>query len=156
MENTQDLLYKEWNYYCGNEFNNEKKYKKFVEYYKTHKDEVENIFKELKLLSKNMLLEWKVKYNRCIIYCETIERIWYRFKQEWEIDVSNYTEILYKEREEFVDKISKDNTEYLKGCPSNFKQYCEIYNPDYDSLVLLSDKYRVCNNWDNYLYKLLR
>lgn len=63
-------------------------------------------------------------------------------------------ELSQEEMKKYIDNISKDTTEYLRGYPSSFKDYCKLYAENYDSMDIIN-KYYVCFRWETYLCKML-
>jgi hypothetical protein len=133
-------------------------FKNFWEY---DKPESKMMFKEMELLGKRMLREWRYKYN--FTYAHVYEgyngsdyrlkskaQLWYEFKEIWEIDTSNYNEDKYKEMSEFVNEIQCDDYNYSKDYPRNFFDFCENSNyHSFDSYSIL-EQFEICEDWERY------
>jgi hypothetical protein len=123
------------------------------------------MFKEMELLSENMLEEWRLKYNfvyphvyqRDMINYNCLQRdyrlkskaqLWEEFKEIWEIDILDYNEIKYNEMKEYIGEISCDDENYFKDYPRNFYEHCE--NANYHSFDGYSaiEQFEICENWE--------
>ena len=118
------------------------------------------IFKEMELLSENMLQEWRFKYQfRYPHVYEEDQRgyrlkskaqLWEEFKDIWRIDVANYNEDRMKRMLAYISRIQCDSDDYRDSYPRNFFDYRENANyHSYDSYSIL-EKYEICQNWENY------
>jgi len=135
----------------------------FKEFWKYDSLESKVMFKEMGLLSENMLREWDFKYNftqACDYgdyHCRQEERekkpktkLWEEFKEKWEIDVDNYDELKYDSMEEYVNHFVDDYKDYCSDYPRNFWEYCEDANyHSFDSYTILA-KVELCQEWSSY------
>jgi hypothetical protein len=139
-------------------------FKNFWEY---DKPESKVMFKEMELLSKNMLDEWRLKYkfvyphvyeshesnhsyNTGDYHLKSKAQLWDEFKEIWEIDTSNYNEDKYKEMSEYINEILCDDYNYSKDYPRNFFDFCENSNyHSFDSYSIL-EQFEICEEWERY------
>lgn len=134
-------------------------FKKFWDY---GSKETNLVFKEMQLLSENMLHEWRLKYNfeyphiyesygcKYEIYSKkTKATLWEEFKDIWEIDVSSYDEKKYVDMAAYINKIICDDSNYFKEYPRNFFEYREDSNyHSFDNYSIL-EKFDIARYWEN-------
>jgi len=104
-----DVVHKEWLFwqkiYGSGKYKNKKnEWFMFKKYWDFFSLETEQIFKEMKKLSKDLLIEWRIKYTYSCIYIyeykntdanykKTKSELWKEFKNFWCLDINNYHEI---------------------------------------------------------------
>jgi hypothetical protein len=123
-------------------------------------EESKVMFKEMELLSENMLDEWRMKYNfdyphvyerddnhwSCVqrdYHLKLKAQLWDEFKEIWEIDTSDYNEDKYKEMSKYVSEIQCEDSD-------KFFSYCEDANyHSFDSYSLL-EQFEICEQYEQY------
>ena len=126
-------------------------------------EESKVMFKEMELLSENMISEWRLKYN--FVYPHVYEKdynhyscvqrvksqLWKEFKEIWEIDISDYNEIKYNEMIKYINEIECESSEnYFKEYPRNFFEFRENANyHSFDSYSIL-EQFEICEDWEHY------
>lgn len=137
----------------------------FKEFWQYDSEESKVMFKEMELLSENMIREWRLKYN--FTYPHVYERddnhyscvqrdyrlkskvqLWEEFKEIWEIDISDYNEDKYDEMVKYISEINCDDSNYFKDYPRNFYEFRE--NANYHSFNSYSvlEKFEICERWE--------
>lgn len=170
--NVSEVIYTEWSFwkYKNNYdtdfktiYNNKITQKMFTEVWNEFKifwefdsEESKVMFKEMELLSKNMLREWRMKYN--FEYPHVYEKedyynsnsnyklkskihLWNEFKEIWEIDTSNYNENKYKKMIEYVNRIECDGEDKF----FKFRENANYHS--YDSYSLL-EQFEICEDYE--------
>lgn len=169
-----NIVYDEWYY-----FKLEKRYdmylkdfdkvwNEFKQFWNLNSNETIQVFTEMKLLSKDLLQEWRYKYM--FVYPGVYEKaiygdeywkkhdiyskkskmeLWNEFKEIWDIDINDYDEHLLNEIKAFVNQVD----EYENTCqeyPRNFWEYRE--NGNYHSFYSYSflEKEEICKMWLEY------
>ena len=111
-------------------------------------EETKVMFKEMRLLSENLLGEWRYEYKYNNDDCLSKVRLWEEFKNNYEIDVLNYNEEKYNEMVKYIDNTLCDNTDYFEEYPRNFFDYREDSNyhsfDDYPTLK----RFEICESWN--------
>jgi hypothetical protein len=130
-------------------------------------EESKVMFKEMELLSENMLREWRIKYSFDYPYVyekddnhySCVQRdyrlkskvqLWDEFKEIWEIDIDNYNEDKYNEMSEYVNEIECDSENYFKDYPRNFFEFRENANyHSFDSYSII-EQFEICEDWESH------
>jgi hypothetical protein len=132
----------------------------FKTFWELDSEESKVMFKEMELLSENMLDEWSMKYN--FDYPHVYERdnnhwscvqrdyrlkskvqLWNEFKEIWDIDIDDYNEDKYKEMNKYVSEIECEDSE-------KFFRYREDANyHSFDSYSLL-EQFEICEHYEQY------
>lgn len=154
-----DTVYKEWDYWKTNngydsEFTKSKSFneawKEFKDYWQYDTPQSQVMFEEMKIMSNNMLREWRIEYTNEEYHMKSKSEMWEEFKIKWEIDLENYNEDYYKEMKSYVHEMLRDNNNYYKEYPRNFSDFRENANyHSYDSYSLL-EQYEIAQEWDTY------
>lgn len=139
----------------------------FKLFWELDSEESKVMFKEMELLSVNMLGEWRMKYNfdyphvyeKDNNHWSCVERdyrlkskvqLWNEFKEIWDIDIDDYNEDKYKEMNEYVSEIECDSEDYFKDYPTNFYEYREDANyHSFDSYSLI-EQFEICEDWERH------
>ncbi len=174
------VMYNEWIYwkidYNRRMFDHVEK-DTFYNYFQEFKDfwqyssiETQQVFREMELLSKILLNEWRIKYTFTSAHVyesyesyqngdyisKTKAQLWEEFKKIWDLDPENYSEHLL---EEYIEIINKNEAEayenYFNEYPRNYWEFRENANyHSYDSYSIL-EKYQICQEWaDRVLYNI--
>jgi len=147
-----DTVYTQWRVwmsknYRSTDFKNE--WNKFKLFWELDTEKSKVMFKEMELLSENMLCEWVSCVQRDY-HLKSKVQLWDEFKEIWEIDIDNYNEDKYKEMSDYVNEIECDSENYFKDYPRNFFEFRENANyHSFDSYSLL-EKFEICEYWEEY------
>jgi hypothetical protein len=135
----------------------------FKEFCQYNSEESKVMFKEMELLSENMLSEWRLKYNftythvyegydsKYEVYSKKSKaELWEEFKEIWEIDIDDYNENKYNEMIKYISEVECDDSNYFKKYPQNFFEYRENANyHSFDSYSVL-EQFEICEDWERY------
>lgn len=137
----------------------------FKELWQYNSEETNIMFKEMELLSKNMMYEWKLKYNfefphvyekdnnhfTCVqrnYHLKSKAQLWKEFKEIWNIDISDYNEEKYNEMTNYINEIECNLEDYFKDYPRNFLDFLEDSNyHSFDSYSIL-EQFEICRYWE--------
>ena len=166
--NIPEVVYSEWqNWKCIQNYEIKQMFSQawfdFKNFWDYDNPKTKVMFDEIKLLSKNMIYEWRLKYNFDYPhvyeknYYHTVQinyrlktkvQLWDEFKEIWEIDTMDYNEDRYNEMIEYIYEIVCDNTNYFKDYPRNFYEYREDANyHSFDSYSVI-EKMEICEYWE--------
>jgi hypothetical protein len=135
----------------------------FKDFWQYNTPETKNVFKEMELLSENMLQEWRYKYNFTYVHIyegynsnydeyskKPKAQLWEEFKEIWEIDITDYNEDKYNEMIKYITEIETEaDVNYFKEYPRNFYEFREDSNyHSFDSYSVL-EQFQICEDWEN-------
>lgn len=130
----------------------------FKTFWELDSEESKVMFKEMELLSENMLDEWSMKYNfdyphvyekdnnhwSCVqreYRLKSKVQLWNEFKEIWDIDIDDYNEDKYKEMNKYISEIECEDSE-------KFFRYRENANyHSFDSYSLL-EQFEICEQYE--------
>jgi hypothetical protein len=160
--NVSDVIYTEWtfwkyknhydtNFKIANKFFTEV-WNEFKIFWELNTAESKVMFKEMELLSENMLHEWRMKYSFDYprVYENDVQRnydytlksktqLWDEFKEIWEIDISNYNEDKYEKMIVYVSEFQGEDGFY------RFRENANYHS--FDSYSLL-EQFEFCEYYD--------
>jgi hypothetical protein len=169
-----NVVYKEWDYWkmvkgyipeLGKPFS--EVWNEFKAYWQYDNEETKVVFKEMELMSNNMLTEWRMKYtdqyphvyeddywnttrNARNRKAKSKAEMWEEFKEKWGMDVENYNEHTFNQMNAYINDTLCDTDDYCREYPRNIYEYRE--NANYHSFDSYSiwEQYQICQQWEEH------